>query len=65
MWAQAELRKVLDKMGARVMNEELAVGQAHNAFRQDGTLQDSDLGATLDDLLVQLVAEAGVMQRSA
>jgi chromate reductase, NAD(P)H dehydrogenase (quinone) len=36
VWAQAELRKVLGSIGARVVDEELPVGQAHEAFTPDG-----------------------------
>ena len=34
VWAQAELRKVLRHAGARVLDEELPVGQAHRLRRR-------------------------------
>ena len=36
VWAQAELRKVLGAMGARVTEVEVAVGQAAEKFNADG-----------------------------
>jgi len=47
VWAQAELRKVLTTIGARVAEEELPVGQTHDAFTADGALADSGLRAAL------------------
>src|SRR5215210_2934432 len=38
VWAQAELRKVLNTIGARVLDTELAVGLADSAFDDDGGL---------------------------
>src|SRR4029079_6552122 len=43
VWAQAELRKVLGAIGARVVDAELAVGDAPTRFDEDGTLMDEDL----------------------
>ena len=43
VWAQAELRKVLGAMGARVTEAELAVGHAHEKFGDDGELADDDV----------------------
>jgi chromate reductase len=40
VWAQAELRKILKAIGARVLEDELPVGQAHDAFEPDGSLRD-------------------------
>jgi len=52
VWAQAELRKVLGAMGARVADVELAVGHAHER------LDDEDVRAGLRDALEVLVATA-------
>ena len=41
VWAQAELRKVLGAIGARVVDRELPVGLADDAFTDDGRLADS------------------------
>ena len=40
VWAQAELRKSLRTAGARVIDAELAVGGAHDAFLPSGALRD-------------------------
>ena len=58
VWAQAELRKVLTAMGARVVEGDMPVGQAHEAFDHDGTLVDESHHDRLDDLLDALVEAA-------
>ena len=40
VWAQAELRKVLKAAGAHVLDEELGVPSAHDAFDDGGELRD-------------------------
>ncbi|MGH3768664.1 MAG: NADPH-dependent FMN reductase [Pseudonocardiaceae bacterium] len=57
VWAQAELRKVLRTIGARVLEAELPVGQAHEAFTADGGLADADLRLSLANLVAQLLRE--------
>jgi chromate reductase len=52
LWAQAELRKVLAAAGARVIDRELPVASAHDAFEDDATLKDRDLVLELDWILV-------------
>jgi chromate reductase len=52
VWAQAELRKVLGAMGARVAEVELAVGHAHERIDAE------DVHAGLRDALEALVATA-------
>jgi chromate reductase len=47
IWAQAELRKVLRTIGARVDERELVVPRAHHAFAADGALLDQDLASAL------------------
>src|SRR5919108_6137690 len=42
VWAQAELRKVLGAIGARVIDRELPVGLADDAFTPAGRLADSE-----------------------
>jgi chromate reductase len=53
VWAQAELRKVLATLGARVLDVELSVPHAHTRF-DDGDLTDdvirADLAAALEAL---------------
>jgi chromate reductase len=58
VWAQAELRKVLAAMGARVVEGDVALGRAAEKFDADGTLLDQDARDQLRDVLVELAAEA-------
>jgi chromate reductase len=58
VWAQAEARKVLSTIGARVLERELPVGQAHDAWAPDGTLRDPDVRAALAEIVGELVAQA-------
>ena len=55
VWAQAEVRKVLGAIGARVVDRELPVGQAADAFSPEGRLADEDLELVLADLLADLL----------
>jgi chromate reductase len=61
VWAQAELRKVLATIGARVIDRELPVGQADEALADDGLPREREaresLSATLDELLERAGAE--------
>jgi len=57
VWAQAELRKVLSAIGARVVDRELPVAMAADAFTEDGRLADHDLELSLADLLAELQGE--------
>jgi chromate reductase, NAD(P)H dehydrogenase (quinone) len=57
VWAQAELRKVLHHVGARVIDEELPLGLADHAFTVDGDLADPELGTRLTELVAALVRE--------
>jgi chromate reductase len=54
--AQAELRRVLKAIGAHVLEAELAVAQAHEAFAADGGLADAQLRSELASLVRALVA---------
>ncbi len=47
VWAQAELRRLLEMLGAEVVDAELALGQAQDAFTPGGGLADPDLDAAL------------------
>jgi chromate reductase len=58
VWAQAELRKALASAGARVIDRELPVPAAHEAFDQEGTLVEPDQILALDGILVELLADA-------
>lgn len=54
LWAQAELRKVLTTSGAKVVDRELPIGSAHEAFDADGGLIDAEQRATLAELVTEL-----------
>jgi len=53
VWSQAETRKVLGAIGARVVDRELPVPTAHEQFDEHGRLSDEELEA---ELLVSLTA---------
>jgi chromate reductase len=57
VWAQAELRKILAAIGARVVDGEVAVGHAPTRFEGDH-LVDTELRERLADVVAALVAEA-------
>jgi len=57
VWAQAELRKVLGAMGARVADVEVAVGHAAERFTPDGELVDPVVRQQLRDSLQAVLAE--------
>ena len=59
VWAQAEGRKVLRTIGAHVLEDELPVGLAHEAFDEEGRLRDPELTARLHDLVGALARESG------
>jgi chromate reductase, NAD(P)H dehydrogenase (quinone) len=63
VWSQAELRKVLGAAGARVVDRELPVSGADEAFGEDGGLLDHDLTLELESILAELLEE--VRQRQA
>src|SRR3954462_12940438 len=56
VWAQAELRKVLAALGARVLDVELPVPHAHTRF-EEGGLTDEEIRAGLANALEVLAAE--------
>ena len=56
-WAQAELRKILQTLGARVDEHALYVARAHQAFTPDGGLRDSHQAAALTSILRSLVEQ--------
>ncbi|HEY4450797.1 MAG TPA: NAD(P)H-dependent oxidoreductase [Solirubrobacteraceae bacterium] len=62
VWAQAEARKVLATIGARVVDRELPLAQAHEALGADGLPLERDtveaLSATLDELIELAQAQA-------
>jgi chromate reductase, NAD(P)H dehydrogenase (quinone) len=64
VWAQAEARKVLAALGARVIDRELPVGQADDAFDGD-RLADRDLAIALGNILAELVGDESLARRAA
>jgi chromate reductase len=58
VWAQAELRKVLGSIGARVIDHDLPVAAADSAFDSDGRLRDPALEERLAEIVDALVHEA-------
>ena len=58
VWAQAELRKVLAAIGARVIDRELPVPRAQDAFDSSGALGDPEQRAALAEIVDTLIAEA-------
>jgi chromate reductase, NAD(P)H dehydrogenase (quinone) len=58
VWAQAELRKALGASGARVVDRELPVVTADEAFEENGALKDRDLSLELEGVLAELLYAA-------
>jgi chromate reductase len=59
VWAQADLRKVLSTAGVRVIESELPVAKAHEAFDATDALRDPALTERLDEILEALCAPHG------
>jgi chromate reductase len=60
IWAQAELRKVLGVLGARVVDAEVAIAHAAERFDERGELLDSQALEQLAQAVGNLVREAEV-----
>jgi chromate reductase len=58
VWAQAELRKVLSTIGARVLEGDVALGHAPERFDEAGRLVDEDLREQLSEVVGTLVETA-------
>jgi chromate reductase len=58
VWAQAEVRKTLAASGARVIEKDLPVGHADEAFTDDGRLADVELRERYVEMLDELIALA-------
>jgi chromate reductase, NAD(P)H dehydrogenase (quinone) len=63
VWAQADLRRILARIGARVEERDLPVAQAHEAFTAEGRLRDPKLATALSSIVGDLVSQAA--QRAA
>jgi chromate reductase, NAD(P)H dehydrogenase (quinone) len=57
-WAQAELRKVLGAIGARVLDRDLPISLAEEAFDAQFQLVDDEHRARLEEILGELLSEA-------
>jgi chromate reductase len=58
VWSQAETRKVLSASGARVIDTDLPIGHADQAFSEDGRLVDLELRDRYVEILDELIALA-------
>jgi len=55
VWAQADLRRVLDLIGASVVDSELRIPAAHTAFVEEGGLRDPAHRAALRRVVRELL----------
>lgn len=58
VWSQSEVRKSLAASGARVIEKDLPVGHADEAFTDDGRLTDVELRERYVEILDELIALA-------
>jgi chromate reductase len=58
IWSQAEVRKTAAASGARVIEKELPVGHADEAFTVDGRLTDPELRERYVEILDELIVLA-------
>jgi chromate reductase len=58
VWSQAEARKALAASGARVIETDLPVGRADEAFTDDGRLADVELRERYVEILDELISLA-------
>jgi chromate reductase len=69
VWSQAELRKVLAAIGARVIDDGVAVGHAPSKFDESGRLVDDDireqLGVVVGELATAIRERAVTMRPAA
>jgi chromate reductase len=64
VWAQAELRKVLGAIGARVTEGEVAVGNAGERFDENGRLTEPNLEQEVHEVITTLLADAKAAKTS-
>jgi chromate reductase, NAD(P)H dehydrogenase (quinone) len=60
VWAQAETRKVLSTIGARVLDAELPVPEGDERFDAEGTLNDPEVEEQLAEVVGALVEAAEI-----
>ena len=63
VWAQAETRKVLTAIGARVLETEIPVPTADEQFAEDGKLTDTDIQRSLIELIEELASAVTERER--
>jgi chromate reductase, NAD(P)H dehydrogenase (quinone) len=63
LWAQADLRRILKTIGAEVVDRDLPVPRAHQAFTAEGRVRDPELACALCATIHDLVSQAA--QRAA
>ena len=64
VWAQAELRKVLGAIGARVTEGEVAIGNAGERVDENGRLTETNLEQEVREVITALLADARSAQAS-
>jgi chromate reductase, NAD(P)H dehydrogenase (quinone) len=55
VWAQADTRRILGVMGAKVLERELPVSQAKDRFDADGHLVDDEIAGALEEIVRDLL----------
>jgi chromate reductase len=65
VWSQAELRKVLGATGARVVDVEVAVGNADQRFDESGRLLDDELREQLREVIDVLLGAVAARREPA
>jgi chromate reductase len=55
VWSQAEVRKTVGASGARVIDKDLPIGHADQAFTDDGRLADMELRERYVEILDELI----------
>jgi chromate reductase len=55
VWSQAEVRKTAAASGARVVETDLPIGHAQEAFTEDGRLSDPELRARYIEIIDELI----------
>ena len=65
VWAQADLRRILARIGARVLDTELAVTHAETRCDDSGNLIDDDVVHGLAEVVSQLVSHVDARELAA
>jgi chromate reductase len=65
VWAQADLRRILVRIGARVLDTELGVTHADTRCDEDGNLIDDDVRHALADVVGELASHVHARELAA